>query len=160
MAKPVLIKCRQCGKQVDKSTAIEVKTRIYVCSEQCHNEWKFAHEQKSKPVAEKSQMRQLTDYVQSYAPDTAWVKFGANVQRMCKDGMTVAGIHYTLRYMREHEQMRLDGDGLGLVQWYYDAAKQFYQWQQRMKKQVQCWQQTNNAAVKIQQSNANEEVFK
>lgn len=155
---PSKVKCRQCGKQVDKSTAIEIKPRTYVCSEQCYNEWQSTHEQKSKPVAEKSQMRKLTDYVQSYAPNTAWVKFGANVQRMCKDGMTVAGIHYTLWYMREHEKMQLDGDGLGLVQWYYDAAKNFYQWQQRMKQQVSNWQQTSNAAVKVKQSN--EEVFR
>lgn len=152
------VKCRQCGKQVDKSIAIEIKPRMYVCSEQCNNEWQLEHEQKSKPVAEKSPMRKLTDYVRSYAPNTAWVKFGANVQRMCKDGMTVAGIHYTLWYMREHEQMLLDGDGLGLVQWYYDAAKNFYQWQQRMKRQVSNWQQTSNAAVKVKQ--ANEEVFR
>lgn len=157
---PSKVKCRQCGKQIDKSTAIEIKPRIYVCSEQCHNEWQLAHKQKSVPATEKSQMRQLTDYVQSYAPNTAWFKFGANVQRMCKDGMTIAGIHHTLRYMREHEQMQLDGDGLGLVQWYYDAAKKFYQWQQRMKKQVQDWKQTKDTAVKIQQSNANEEVFR
>lgn len=157
---PSKVKCRQCGKQIDKSTAIEIKPRMYVCSEQCHTEWQLAHEQKSKPVAKKSPMRKLTDYVQSYAPNTAWVKFGANVQRMCKDGMTVSGIHYTLWYMREHEQMQLDGDGLGLVQWYYDAAKNFYQWQQRMKQQVSNWQQTSNAAVKVKQSNANEEVFR
>lgn len=152
------VKCRQCGKQVDKSAAIEIKPRIYVCSEQCNNEWQLAHEQKSRLVAEKSPMRKLTDYVQSYAPNTPWVKFGANVQRMCKDGMTVAGIHYTLWYMREHEQMQLDGDGLGLVQWYYDAAKNFYQWQQRMKQRVSNWQQTSNAAIKVKQ--ANEEVFR
>lgn len=155
---PSKVKCRQCGKQVDKSTAIEIKPRMYVCSEQCNNEWQLAHEQKSKPVAEKSPVRKLTDYVQTYAPNTAWVKFGANVQRMCKDGMTVAGIHYTLWYMREHEHMQLDGDGLGLVQWYYDAAKNFFQWQQRMKQQVSNWQQTSNAAVKVKQ--ANEEVFR
>lgn len=155
---PSKVKCRQCGKQVDKSTAIEIKPRMYVCSEQCHNEWQLAHEQKGKSVAEKSPMRQLTDYVQSYAPDTAWVKFGANVQRMCKDGMTVAGIHYTLRYMREHEQMQLDGDGLGLVQWYYDAAKNFYQWQQRMKKQVVRWTQANDEAV-IVRIDKEEDVF-
>ena len=157
---PSKVKCRQCGKQIERDAAIELRKGWYVCSEQCHNEWQLAHEQKSSTVAEKSSMRQLTDYVQSYAPDTAWVKFGANVQRMCKDGMTIAGIHYTLRYMREHEQIQLDGDGLGLVQWYYDAAKKFYQWQQRMKKQVLEWQQANNTAVKIQQSNTNEEVFK
>lgn len=155
---PSKVKCRQCGKQIDKSTAIEIKPRTYVCSEQCSNEWQLAHEQKSKTVVEKSPMRKLTDYVQSYAPNTAWVKFGANVQHMCKDGMTVAGIHYTLWYMREHEQMQLDGDGLGLVQWYYDAAKNFYRWQQRMKQQVSNWEQTNNIAVKVKQ--ANEEVFR
>ena len=160
MPKPILIKCRQCGKQIERDAAIELRKGWYVCSDVCAEAWQAAHAPKPMQQEPPSPMRQLTDYVQSYAPNTAWVKFGANVQRMCKDGMTVAGIHYTLRYMREHEQMRLDGDGLGLVQWYYDAAKQFYQWQQRMKKQVQGWRQTNNTAVKIQQSNANEEVFK
>ena len=158
MAKPVLIKCRQCGKQVDKSTAIEVKPRIYVCSEQCHNEWQLAHEQKSRIVAEKSTMRQLTDYVQSYAPDTAWVKFGANVQRMCKDGMTIAGIHYTLRYMREHEQVQMYGNGLALVPYYYDAARNYYQWQQRMKQQVAEWMPADDDAV-IVRHDKEEDVF-
>ena len=158
MAKPVLIKCRQCGKQVDKSTAIEAKSRIYVCSEQCNNEWQLAHEQKSRTVAEKSPMRQLTDYVQSYAPDTAWVKFGANVQRMCKDGMTVAGIHYTLRYMRGHEQVQMYGDGLSLVPYYYDQARIYYQWQQRMKQQVAGWMPADDDAV-IVRHDKEEDVF-
>lgn len=155
---PSKVKCRQCGKQADKSIAIEVKTRMYVCSEQCYNEWQLAHEQKSSPVAEKSQMRQLTDYVQSYAPNTAWVKFGANVQRMCKDGMTISGIHYTLRYMREHEQVQMYGDGLALVPYYYEEARNYYQWQQRMKQQVAGWTPTDNDAV-IVRRDKEEDVF-
>lgn len=155
---PSKVKCRQCGKQVDKSTAIEVKSRIYVCSEQCHNEWQLAHEQKGKSVSEKSPMRQLTDYVQSYAPDTAWVKFGANVQRMCKDGMTISGIHYTLRYMREHEQVQMYGDGLALVPYYYDASRAYWNWQQRMKQQVAGWTPADNDAV-IVRHDKEEDVF-
>ena len=158
MPKPVLIKCRQCGKMVNKPAAIQLPNGYYMCSEQCRDEWMTAHAPKPKPPTIVSPMRQLTDYVQTYAPNTAWVKFGANVQRMCKDGMTIAGIHYTLRYMREHEQVQMYGDGLALVPYYYDAARNYYQWQQRMKQQVSAWKPADDDAV-IVRHDKEEDVF-
>ena len=152
------VKCRQCGKQVDKSSAIEIKPRQYVCSQQCADDYRLTHEKQKPQDKPLSDMRRLTDYVQSYAPNTAWVKFGANVQRMCKDSMTIAGIHYTLRYMREHEQVQMYGDGLALVPYYYDQARNYYQWQQRMKQQVAEWVPVDEDAV-IVRHDKEEDVF-
>lgn len=152
------IKCRQCGKQVDKSSAIEIKSRQYVCSQQCADDYRIAHEKQKSQDKPLSDMRRLTNYVQSYAPNTAWVKFGANVQRMCKDGMTISGIHYTLRYMREHEQVQMYGDGLALVPYYYDQAKNYYQWRQRMNQQVAGWTPADEEAV-IVRHDKEEDVF-
>lgn len=160
MPKPKQVKCRQCGKMIDKSAAIQLPNSYYMCSEQCRDEWMAAHAPKPKPVqsAAPNPMRQLTDYVQTYAPNTAWVKFGANVQRMCKDGMTILGIHYTLRYIREHENKQVQGDGLALVQWYYDAARNYYEWMQRMKKQVGDWVPQDDDAIIIRRD-VEEDVF-
>ena len=158
MPKPTLIKCRQCGKQIERDAAIELRKGWHVCSDACAEAWQADHAPKPVQQAPPSPMRQLTDYVQSYAPNTAWVKFAANVQRMCKDGMTIAGIHYTLRYMREHEQVQMYGDGLALVPYYYDAARNYYQWQQRMKQQVTGWIPADNDAV-IVRRDKEEDVF-
>ena len=40
------IKCRVCNKQIDKSQAIQIKPRIYVCCDEC----KQAYESKGKPT--------------------------------------------------------------------------------------------------------------
>lgn len=157
---PKQVKCRQCGKMIDKPAAIQLPNGYYMCSEQCRYEWMAAHAPKPKQPqsAPPSPMRRLTDYVQTYAPNTAWVKFGVNVQRMCKDGMTIPGIHYTLRYMREHEQVQMYGDGLALVPYYYDVARNYYQWQRRMKQQVGDWMPQDDDAV-IVRHDKEEDVF-
>ena len=158
MPKTILIKCRQCGKQIERDAAIELRKGWYVCSDVCAEAWQAAHAPKPVRQSPHSPMRQLTDYVQTYAPNTAWVKFAANVQRMCKDGMTISGIHYTLRYMREHEQGQMYGDGLALVPYYYDASRAYWNWQQRMKQQVAGWTPTDNDAV-IVRHDKEEDVF-
>lgn len=158
MPKPILIKCRQCGKQIERDFAIELRKGWYVCSNTCAQSWQADHAPKPKRPTVVPPMRQLTDYVQTYAPNTAWVKFGANVQRMCKDGMTIAGIHYTLRYIREHEGKQVQGDGVALVPYYYDAARNYYQWQQRMKQQVAGWTPADDEAVVVRHDDE-EDVF-
>ena len=155
---PSKVKCRQCGKQIERDAAIELRKGWYVCSDACAEAWQAAHAPKTAQQSPPSPMRQLTDYVQSYAPNTAWVKFGANVQRMCKDGMTINGIHYTLRYMREHEQVQMYGDGLALVPYYYDTSRAYWNWQQRMKQQVAGWMPADDDAV-IVRRDKEEDVF-
>lgn len=140
MAKPTQVKCRQCGKQIDKSSAIELRKSWYVCSQQCADDYQSAHskpEPKDKPL---SDIRRLTDYVQSYAPNTNWTAFITYTKKLCRDSnMTIPGIAYCLWYMREVAEVGFDGDGIRLVPYYYDMSKNWYRWRQSMKQQFARW---------------------
>lgn len=165
------IKCRQCGNIVLKSSAIELKPRIFVCSEQCKLDYEDEHKPKEpkpkpikppvesapKPVAP---MRQLTDYVQTYAPDTDWIRFVAQVKSMVKEySMTIGGIQYTLWYMREHQGMVFDGDGLGLVPWWYNKAQSYYHWLQDIKQQIGSWDISEDKVDVVKKKEIQKDVF-
>lgn len=159
MTKLTTVKCRQCGKQVEKSSTIELRKGWYVCGEQCQHDWQATHSRPAKTAEQPtSPMRRLTNYVQTYAPDTDWVRFGVTVKRLCSEyGMTIGGIQYTLWYMRVHEGMVLQGDGLPLVPYYYDRAKKWHEWRQRMKKNVSNWTPIDNISVAVKEKE--EDVF-
>lgn len=134
------VKCRQCGKQVDKSSAIEIKPRQYVCSQQCADDYRLAHEKQNSQDKPLSDMRRLTDYVQSYAPNTNWTALITYAKKLCRDSnMTIPGIAYCLWYMREIAEIVFDGDGIRLVPYYYDMSKNWYKWRQDMKRQMAGW---------------------
>ena len=61
MPKHTLIKCRQCGKQIERDAAIEVRKGWYVCSDACAEAWQAAHATNPKEPIVVSPMRQLTD---------------------------------------------------------------------------------------------------
>jgi len=134
------VKCRHCGNQIDKKTAIELKKNWYVCSQQCADDCQSAHSKsnlQSKPI---SDVRKLTDYVQSYAPNTNWTAFVTYAKKLCRDNnMTITGIAYCLWYMREVAEVGFDGDGIRLVPYYYDMSKNWYRWRQSMRKQMAGW---------------------
>ena len=134
------IKCRQCGNIVLKSSAIEMKPRCYVCSNQCKLDYEDEHKPKEPTLKPVSPMRQLTDYVQTYAPDTDWIRFVAQTKAMIKEyNMTIGGIQYTLWYMHEHQRVAFTGDGLSLVPYWYSKAQKYYNWLQSIKQQVGAW---------------------
>lgn len=152
------IKCRQCGKQIDKSKAIEFKARFYVCSEECKNQWLYDHAPKPK-TGGISDSRRLADYVYTYAPQTDWIIFNTNVKRLCKEyNMTISGIEYTLWYIKNKIDVDMYDSGLGLVPYYYNEAKKYYQWQQKMKQQVSDWKQDDKEIVVCKKPKV-EEVF-
>lgn len=152
------IKCRQCGKQIDKSEAIEFKPKFHVCSEECKNQWVYDHSPKPKTTTI-SDSKRLTDYVYTYAPQTDWIVFNANVKRLCKEyNMTISGIQYTLWYINNKTDTDMYDSGLGLVPYYYSVAKSYFQWQQKMKRQLSNWQQ-NDEDVVICRKNAEKDVF-
>jgi hypothetical protein len=37
------MKCRQCGKEITKENAIQIKSRLYACSEKCKQDYEKAH---------------------------------------------------------------------------------------------------------------------
>lgn len=168
---PQKIKCRQCGNIALKSSAIELKPRIFVCSEQCKLDYEDEHKPKEpKPKPDKppvesapksvAPMRQLTDYVQTYAPDTDWVRFVAQAKSIMKEyNMTPSGIQYTLWYMREHQRLALDGDGLGLVPYWYKKAQSYYHWLQDIKQRISVWDIDDDKADTVKKKEPIEDIF-
>lgn len=140
MATERIIKCRQCGKSVQRNVAIELRKGWYVCSDACVAAWQTSHAPKPVQQSPPSPMRQLTDYVQSYAPNTNWTALITYAKKLCRDSnMTIPGIAYCLWYMREIAEIVFDGDGIRLVPYYYDMSKNWYKWRQDMKRQMAGW---------------------
>jgi hypothetical protein len=148
----IKVKCRQCGKEIDKNAAILIKSKMYVCSEDC----KSSYFNKTKTPAP---MRQLTDYVQAYAPDTDWIRFTAQTKKMISDyGITPQGIQYTLWYIKCYLEKNIKGDGLSLVPFYYEEAKRYYVWKKKMKQNISEWEQKDIEIV-VSKTNKEEDIF-
>lgn len=158
MATPT-VKCRQCGKQIDKASAIELKPRLYVCGQECADAYQFAHK-KPKPTDQSlSDIRRLTNYVKSYAPDTNWTAFVTYAKKLCRDSnMTIPGIAYCLWYMREIAEVAFSGDGIRLVPYYYDLAKGWHKWCEDMKRQFDGWR-PDDAECEIVKADKEKDIF-
>lgn len=169
MPKPQLIKCRQCGQSHPKSEAIQLPNRFWFCCQECADKWMDEHksqgkpikqvESKAKPKEEYSPLRKLTDYVQTYAPDTEWVAFVQYVKKLQDDyKLTPQSIQYTLWYMRSHLQLAFDGSGLPLVPYYTEKARNYYNWHKKMQQVVADWRLEDND-VEIIKREKEEDVF-
>ena len=95
------IKCRICNKQINKSQAIQIKPRIYVCCDEC----KQAYESKgklTKPV--NNGRKELLDYIGKICPNANFVVISSQLKRMMADcpKMTYGGIKYTIWYIANH----------------------------------------------------------
>lgn len=157
MPKIKQVKCRQCGKQVDKSTAIALNTKAYVCCEQCRDEWMVAHAPKSKPTIPPDNRTALLDYIKQLDPDTNFIVATAQIKRMIADyGMTYAGMRYALWYSINVANRQYKG--IGVLPYVYEDAKKYWDWQQRMKQQVAGWTPADDDAV-IMRHDKEEEIF-
>lgn len=167
MPRPQLIKCRQCAKQHPKSEAIQLPNRFWFCCQECADKWLNEHKSQGKPVKqtkhkpkeEYSPLRKLTDYVQTYAPDTEWVAFVQYVKKLQDDyKLTPQAIQYTLWYMRSHLQLAFDGSGLPLVPYYAEKARAYYNWRKKMQQVVADWR-LEDSSVEIVKQEKEGDVF-
>ena len=159
MPKPQLIKCRQCGQSHPKSDAIQLPNKFWFCCQDCADKWVVGRKKQDKPKEDYSPLRKLTDYVQTYAPDTEWVKFVQAAKKMQSDyGLTPQSIQYSLWYMREHLRLGFDGSGLPLVPYHAEAAKKYYNWRKKMQQVVADWQLKDND-VEVVRKEKEEDVF-
>lgn len=166
MPKPQTVKCRQCGQSQPKSASIQLPNRFWFCCQECANKWLEEHKNSGKPVKsepkpkeEYSPLRKLTDYVQTYAPDTDWVKFVQYVKKLKdENGITPSQIHYCLWFIREHEQISIEGSGIGLVLWFIEQSRAYYNWHKKMQQVVADWRLEDNN-VEIVKKEKEEDVF-
>lgn len=156
MPKPKQIKCRQCGKQIDRDVAIELRKGWYVCSDACAEAWTAAHKpqpKKSEPDARKA----LLDYIKSLDPDANFPAIAVQLKRMTVEhGMTYAGMRYALWYSINIKE--LPYKGIGILPYVYDESRRYWNWKQRMKQQVSAWRPQDDDAVIVRQDNE-EDVF-
>lgn len=129
------IKCRIYNKQIDKSQAIQIKLRIYVCCDEC----KQAYESKgklTKPV--NNGRKELLDYIGKICPNANFVVISSQLKRMMADcpKMTYGGIKYTIWYIANHAGKDVSISPLGLVPYYYDEAANYYKRLRQIKNQI------------------------
>lgn len=159
MPKPVLIKCRQCCKQIERDAAIELRKGWYVCSDACAEAWQAAHapKPKPKPTMPPDDRTALLDYIKQLDPDTNFIVATAQIKRMIADyGMTYAGMRYALWYSINVANRQYKG--ISVLPYVYEDAKKYWQWQQRMKQQVADWMPQDDDAV-IVRRDVEENIF-
>ena len=151
------IKCRVCNKQIDKSQAIQIRSRVYVCCDEC----KQVYESKSsttKPV--NNGRKKLLDYIHQIAPNANMRLVGIQLAQLMKDNpdMTYGGIAYTIRYIHNELGKDISQSPLGLVKYKYDECKKYYAWLNQIKQNIQQWQAEDGVDVVIKKNNE-EDVF-
>lgn len=97
--------------------------------------------------------KQLLDYIDEMSNKQAdYPRITAQIRRMTeKDRLTIKGIHYTLWYVINIEQLPFRSDTLGIVPYFYDKAQKYYAKTQELKKQIleATAKQNETADVKI-----------
>ena len=152
-----MIKCRQCGKQISKSEAIEFKSKMYMCSDKCVEAWQIAHVAKQPLNKQANDRTALLDYVKRLDPNANFMVITAQLKRMITDyGMTYAGMRYALWYSVNIANKPYKG--VGILPYIYEDAKKYWQWQQRMKQQVADWMPQDDDDV-IVRRDVEEDVF-
>ena len=150
------VKCRICGKQVDKADAIELRKGWYICSEKCRDEWQEKHNSPTNQKQDNCRSAILA-YIKQLDPNANFMVITAQLKRMVSDyGMTYKGMHYALWYSVNIKN--LPYKGVGILPYVYQESKDYWDWQQRMKQQMAGWVPADDDAVIVRQDKE-EDVF-
>lgn len=158
MPKPKQVKCRQCGKQIERDIARKMSNGYYVCSEKCEKQWQDEHTPKPK-VNSADNRHALFTLIKGFAPDSNMRIISIQLAKMMKDNpdMTYGGITQTLYYLRDNGY-DLSKSPLGLIPYKYDDARKHWEWKRAMRKQVAGWVPADDDAV-IVRRDKEEDVF-
>ena len=101
------MKCRQCGKEITKENAIQIKTRLYACSEKCKQDYEKAHAPQDNVD---NGRKMLFDYIKTVAPDVNFRLVGIQLANLMKEypDMTYNGIAYTIKYIKHLQSQIID----------------------------------------------------
>lgn len=147
------VKCRQCGKQIDKQLAIEIKPKMYVCCDACRQEYQA----KQVKNTTKDPRKALFDYIKQLDHEANFAAIASQVKRMADEYMmTYAGMQYALWYSINIKQ--LPYKGVGILPYVYEESRKYWHWQQRMKQQVADWTPADDDVV-IMRHDKEEDVF-
>ena len=155
------VKCRYCGKDIDKELAIKVGKMLYYCSDECREMADHKKNNKANFKSEKgSARRELTDLIQQYYRDNGyrddeinWNLIGSQIKNLTENyGYKYTGIKYCLWYMIEVKEKKLIDDSYGgsilnLVPYEYKNAEIYWRQQKELEKAFKEFQGNNKRKI-------------
>ena len=132
-----MITCRVCKAKVDKDSAICLKPKIYVCCEQCKEQYLLKENNKANQSKDSQDRQEFVSYLKSICSQELNYKIvGSMLKKMMKDNPSFRynGMQYTLWYI--YNVLNIKITGVGIIPYYYDEAKKYYSNKQKMKKQI------------------------
>lgn len=175
MAKPQMVKCRYCKKEIDKSLAYKPhdSARTYYCNKECYDLAQKKKEPKPK-IAKKpkekdsgrykpvigSEKRNLTDYIVRMYEKAGfnkryinWAILGVQIKNFVeKDKFTYEGIRFTLWYMQNIERVKMfeveyGNNPLCLVPSYYRKMEKYKMQLNKVRQKVKEFEFEDNVNV-------------
>lgn len=131
------ITCRVCKTKVDKDVAICLKPKIYVCCEQCKEQYISKANNKANKNKDSQDRQEFIAYLKSMCSQELNYKIvGSMLKKIMKDNpsFTYNGMQYTLWYI--HNVLNINITGVGIIPYYYDEAKRYYDKKQKMKQVI------------------------
>lgn len=132
-----MITCRVCKAKVDKDVAICLKPKIYVCCDGCKKQYLSKENNKANKPKDSQDRQEFIAYLKSICSQELNYKIvGSMLKKIMKDNpsFTYNGMQYTLWYI--HDILNINVTGVGIIQYYYDEAKRYYDNKQKMKQAI------------------------
>ena len=158
-----MITCRVCKTKIDKDVALCLKPKIYVCCEECKEQYELTQKEKENKEKESQERKEFMVYLKSMCSQELNYKIvGSMLKKIMKDNplFTYNGMKYTLWYI--HDVLNINITGVGIIPYYYDEAKRYYEKKQKMKqaiKQSNIRQDTKTICRRIKRIE-DEDIFK
>ncbi len=157
------VKCRCCGKQIDKDTAYKVGKVSYYCNEDCYNKV-MAQRNKAKAKyepKENSDRLDYTEYIQRIYLDNGydkseipWQLIGAQTKNILREHevWSYSTLQYILYYMYEVLELNLfteesNGSILSLLPFYGIEAEKYYNQTREIEKSIDDFDFNDNEIV-------------
>lgn len=126
------VKCRYCGKNINKDDAYSPKSRLYFCDEECYKQWRKSDD---------GQLDELLDYVwHLYSPSKQTSSTYVMIKKQAEHYHNVEGFKYkgmflaVWYYVEVLERLWCDDYGLGQVlPTYYITLQHMYEEQRALK---------------------------
>ena len=132
-----MITCRVCKTKIDKDSAICLKPKIYVCCEECKEQYESTQKEKEDKEKESQERKEFMAYLKSICSEEVNDKIvNSMLKKMMKDDSSLKfnGMQYTLWYI--HDVLNINITGVGIIPYYYDEAKRYYNKKQKMKQAI------------------------
>ena len=132
-----MITCRVCKTKIDKDSAICLKPKFYVCCEECKEQYLSKENNKANKNKDSQDRQEFIAYLKSMCSQELNYKVVCSMlKKMMKDNPSFKynGMQYTLWYI--HDVLNINITGVGIIPYYYDEAKRYYDKKQKMKQAI------------------------